>query len=109
MSGEQLSSIVSLGGSAGWARKTIGDNCSSAPVKAIELSGVSPDRGRRYRPVVYGNCVFNRKGGEQPTTKEQSVTLVNSIRPNLSGSLLETGEPLIPRIGTVMTAKVCPT
>ncbi len=46
----------------------------SAPVKAIELSGASPDRGSRYRPVVEGNCVFERKGGEQLETKEQSVT-----------------------------------
>jgi hypothetical protein len=48
---------------------------ASAPVKAIELSGASPDRGIRYVPVVYGNCVFNRKSGEQPETNEQSVTL----------------------------------
>lgn len=61
---------------------------------AIELSGGSPDRGIRYRPVVNGNCVFARKGGEQPKTNEQSVTKVNSIRPNLSGSLLAKGEPL---------------
>ena len=33
-----------------------------APVKAIELSGESPDRGIRCRPVALGNCVFNRKG-----------------------------------------------
>jgi len=37
-----------------------------APVKAIEQSGESPDWGIRYRPIVEGNCVFNRKGGEQP-------------------------------------------
>ena len=78
---------------------------ASAPVKAIELSGASPDRGRRYRPVADGNCVFNRKGGEQPNANEQSVTKVNSIRPNLSGSLLVTGEPLIPRIGPMMTVR----
>ena len=47
---------------------------ASAPVKAIELSGVSPDREIRYRPVANGNCVFNRKGGKQLTAKEQSVT-----------------------------------
>jgi len=82
-----------------------GDGRSSAPVKVIELSGESPDRGIRYRPVANGNCVFNRKCGEQPTANEQSVTLVNSIRPNLSGSLLETGELLISRIGPMMTAR----
>ncbi len=69
-------------------------NSASAPVKAIELSGESPDRRRRYHSVVDGNCVFNRKGGEQPETKEQSVTQVNSIRPSLSGSVLVTREPL---------------
>ena len=55
------------------------DAVTSAPVKAIELSGESPDRGSRYLPVVDGNCVFNRKGGEQPETNEQSVAKANSI------------------------------
>jgi hypothetical protein len=67
---------------------------ASAPVKAVELSGESPDRGRRYRPASEGNCVFNRKGGEQLEENEQSVTKVNSIRPSLSGSVLVTREPL---------------
>ena len=49
---------------------------ASAPVKAIELSGESPVWGVRYFPVVDGNCVFNRKGGEQPKTNEQSVTVL---------------------------------
>ena len=49
---------------------------TGAPVKAVELSGASPDRGARYRSVVDGNCVFNRKGGEQPKTNEQSVTVL---------------------------------
>jgi len=69
-------------------------NPASAPVKAIELSGESPDRGSRYRPVSEGNCVFNRKGGEQLEENEQSVTKVNSIRPSLSGSVLVKREPL---------------
>ena len=77
---------------------------ASAPVKAIEFSGESPDRGIRYRPVAEGNCVFNRKGGEQLEAKEQSVTKVNSIRPSLSGSVLANREPLISRIGPTMTA-----
>ena len=67
---------------------------ASAPVKAIELSGGSPDQGSRYRPVSEGNCVFNRKGGEQLEENEQSVTKVNSIRPSLSGSVLVNREPL---------------
>ena len=67
---------------------------TSAPVKAIELSGESPDQGSRYRPVSEGNCVFNRKGGEQLEENEQSVTKVNSIRPSLSGSVLVNREPL---------------
>ena len=67
---------------------------ASAPVKAIEQSGESPDQSLRYRSVAEGNCVFNRKGGKQLEANEQSVTKVNSIRPSLSGSLLATGEPL---------------
>ena len=77
---------------------------ASAPVKAIEQLGESPDRGIRYRLVVDGNCVFNRKGGEQPKTKEQSVTKVNSIQPSLSGSVLVTREPLTSWIDPLMTA-----
>ena len=70
---------------------------SSAPVKAIEQSGESPDQSSRYSSEVEGNCVFMRKGGEQLETKEQSVTKVNSIRPNLSGSVLLNREPLTSR------------
>ena len=72
-------------------------------MKAIELSGESPDRGSRYRPVANGNCVFNRKGGEQPKANEQSVTKVNSIRPSLSGSVLVNREPLTSRNGPKVT------
>ena len=67
---------------------------ASAPVKAIEQSGESPDQSIRYRSVAEGNCVFNRKGGEQLEENEQSVTKVNSIRPSLSGSVLVKREPL---------------
>jgi len=77
---------------------------ASAPVKAIELSGESPDRGNRYHPVANGNCAFNRKGGEQPKANEQSVMKVNSIRPSLSGSVLVNREPLTPRNGPRMTS-----
>ena len=77
---------------------------ASATVKAIELSGESPDRGNRYRPVANGNCAFNRKGGEQPKANEQSVMKVNSIRPSLSGSVLVNREPLTPRNGPRMTS-----
>ena len=52
---------------------------ASAPVKAIEQSGGSPDQSIRYHSVVEGNCVFNRKGGEQPETNEQSVAKANLI------------------------------
>ena len=51
-------------------------HAARAPVKAIEQLGESPDRGTGYVPVVEGNCVFNRKGGEQPEANEQSVTKV---------------------------------
>jgi len=56
-SSQAVHEALSLAGPAAQAR---------APVKAIEQSGESPDWGIRYRPIVEGNCVFNRKGGEQP-------------------------------------------
>ena len=59
-----------ISGSAVPAEVHGGDHRASAPVKAIELSGESPDRGTRYRPVANGDCVFNRKGGEQPKANE---------------------------------------
>lgn len=72
-------------------------HAARAPVKAIEQSGESPDQSIRYRSVAEGNCVFNRKGGEQLEAKEQSVTQVNLIRPSLSGSGRANREPLISR------------
>ena len=67
---------------------------ASAPVKAIELLGGSPNQGNRYHPVTKSNCVAARQGGEQLEVNEQSVTKVNSIRPSLSGSVLVIHEPL---------------
>ena len=46
---------------------------ASAPLKAIELLGVSPNQGNRYHPVTEGNCVAARQGGEQLEVNEQSV------------------------------------
>ena len=70
---------------------------ASAPVKAFDQKGESPFQARRYQPVVSGNCVSVRKGGEQPETNDQSVTKVNSIRPSLSGRILAIPEPLTVR------------
>jgi len=71
-SGGWIHSLISIGG----VQADRGRPSASAPAKAIELSGESPDRGIRYRPVADGNCVFNRKGGEQPKANEQSVTVL---------------------------------
>jgi hypothetical protein len=43
---------------------------------------------------VEGNCVVERRGGEQPEAKDQSInkTMMNSIRPDALASLLLSGE-----------------
>jgi hypothetical protein len=45
-----------------------------------------------WHPVTNGNCVAARRGGEQREVNDQSVTRVNSIRPDVVVSLLPTGE-----------------
>jgi hypothetical protein len=44
--------------------------------------------------VAEGNCVVERRGGEQPEAKDQSrnKTMLNSIRPAALASLLLKGE-----------------
>ncbi len=56
---------------------------ASAPVKAIELLGGSPNQGNRYHPVTKSNCVAARQGGEQLEVNEQSVMLceLDSAKP----------------------------
>jgi hypothetical protein len=45
-----------------------------------------------WHPVTKSNCVAARRGGEQLEVNDQSVTQVNSIRPAVVASLLDTGE-----------------
>ena len=45
-----------------------------------------------WHSVTEGNCVAARRGGEQPEVNEQSVTIVNSIRPTAVASLRVNGE-----------------
>ena len=44
--------------------------------------------------VAEGNCVVERRGGEQPEANDQSInkTMMNSIRPDALASLLLKGE-----------------
>ena len=44
--------------------------------------------------VAEGNCVVERRGGEQPEANDQSIikTMMNSIRPDALASLLLCGE-----------------
>jgi hypothetical protein len=44
--------------------------------------------------VAEGNCVVERRGGEQPEAKDQSInkTMLNSIRPDALASLRLKGE-----------------
>jgi len=56
--------------------------------------GESPHRTEHWLSVVEGNCVVERRGGEQPETNCQSInkTMLNTIRPDALASLLGKGE-----------------
>jgi hypothetical protein len=51
-------------------------------------------RQLRRRSVAEGNCVVERRGGEQPEANDQSInkTMMNSIRPDALASLRLKGE-----------------
>ena len=46
---------------------------SGAPVRVFGQRGVSPLQVYTLRPVIEGNCVLVRGGGEQPEMNGQSV------------------------------------
>ncbi len=54
--------------------------------------GASPLQVDVLRPVTESHCVVVRRGGKQLEVNDQSVTVVNSIRPDCLASLLGTGE-----------------
>ena len=61
--------------------------------------------GRKHWPLVAeGNCVVERRGGEQPEANVQSIskTMLNSIRPDTLASLPfsgDAGDRMLPRTG----------
>jgi hypothetical protein len=65
-----------------------------APESAHQQRGESPRRTEHWLSVVEGNCVVERRGGEQPETNCQSInkTMLNTIRPDALASLLGKGE-----------------
>jgi hypothetical protein len=67
---------------------------SSAPESAHQPWGESPHRTEHWLSVAEGNCVAERRGGEQPEANDQSIntTMLNSIRPEALASLLDNGE-----------------
>src|SRR6266481_1167506 len=66
----------------------------SAPESAHQQWGESPHRTEHWLSVVEGNCVVERRGGEQPEANCQSInkTMLNTIRPDALASLLGKGE-----------------
>jgi hypothetical protein len=54
----------------------------------------SPSDSSTGLSVVEGNCVVERRGGEQPDANDQSIskTMLNSIRPDALASLHREGE-----------------
>jgi hypothetical protein len=70
------------------------DASPSAPESAHQQWGGSPHRTEHWLSVAEGNCVAERRGGEQPETNDQSIIkkMMNSIRPDALASLLGEGE-----------------
>jgi hypothetical protein len=66
----------------------------SAPESAHQQWGGSPHRTEHWLSVAEGNCVAERRGGEQPEANDQSIikNMMNSIRPDALASLLGKGE-----------------
>src|SRR5438552_10058004 len=66
----------------------------SAPESAHQQWGGSPHRTEHWLSVAEGNCVAERRGGEQPEANDQSIIkkMMNSIRPDALASLLGKGE-----------------
>ncbi len=66
----------------------------SAPESAHQQRGESPLRTEHWLSVAGGNCVVERRGGEQPEANCQSIntTMMNSIRLHPLASPLEHGE-----------------
>ena len=65
-----------------------------APESAQQQRGASPRRTEHWLSVAEGNCVAERRGGEQPEANNQSIIkkMMNSIRPDALVSLLGKGE-----------------
>ena len=63
-----------------------------ASVSLFGRRGVSPLQVYVLRPVTESNCVVARRGGKQLEVNDQSVTIVNSIRPGCLASLPSYGE-----------------
>ena len=70
------------------------DALLSAPESAHQQRGGSPHRAAHWLSVAEGNCVAERRGGEQPEANDQSIInkMMNSIRPDALASLLSEGE-----------------
>jgi len=78
-------------------------NRTSLPLCAFaslfDQRGVSPLQVDALRPVSESNCVVVRRGGKQLEENDQSVTVVNSIRPGCLASLPSYGEAQTGNVG----------
>jgi len=78
----------------GPSRRAARRSAPSAPESAHRQRGESPRRTEHWLSVAEGNCVVERRGGEQPEANNQSIRkkMMNSIRPDALASLLGKGE-----------------
>ena len=72
----------------------VASNAPRAPESAHQQRGESPRRTEHWLSVAEGNCVAERRGGEQPEANNQSIIkkMMNSIRPDALASLRGKGE-----------------
>ena len=76
----------------------------STPESAHQQWGVSPHRTEHWLSVAEGNCVAERRGGDQPEANDQSIIkkMMNSIRPDALVSLLGESEDLKPDLARMV-------
>ena len=86
--------IGDIQGDRGWPSRNgwVAEQQEGAFVSVFGQRGVSPLQVNALRPVSESNCVVVRRGGKQLEENDQSVTVVNSIRPGCLASLPSYGE-----------------
>ena len=90
-----LATVLDLTGCSCVPDPAVSERPALVRLRVRTNSGVKVPIGQKHwLSVVEGNCVVERRGGEQPETNCQSInkTMMNTIRPDALASLLGKGE-----------------